>query len=255
MKTKYLYLPFNQGKAELEREGFEIPSTWRNTELRIKEGYKSNISTNGNWVKEGPLYLKGDNTRLLPIGLPFKNPIGATNAHRNGGEYTSLNAQEVEQARAEGLEVNPKDLNEKGNIVIPTRRFGSDKYGIWSFGGEGTDEEKSKRAQNYGDWLLNSPFKIESINVYLDNANYTEGVGDHANQFWLCGVVGVGRSGLVGGSRGRDYYDRVLGVKESGEATAPKLYSPKHLKILRKVLNKEGIIGDLEKRIISNVDI
>lgn len=130
LHTKYLSLPFDEGKAQLEAQGFAIPFAYENGKLRMERGYNDDVSRNGNWVREGPLYLKGDNTRLLRTGLPFLRPEDATNAHRINKEYTYLYPKEVEKARAEGLEVKPKDLNKDGSILIPCKTMGSDKFGI-----------------------------------------------------------------------------------------------------------------------------
>ena len=77
--------------------------------------------------------------------------------------------------------------------------MGSDKFGVFFFGGKGSDSDKSKKAQNYGNWLLNLPYKIHNISVCLDKKEYTEKVGDNANQFLLRGINGrVNESELDG---------------------------------------------------------
>ncbi|MBI2629114.1 hypothetical protein HYW74_03455 [Candidatus Pacearchaeota archaeon] len=177
--------PFDAGKELIEIEGFYIPSADENARLRIQEGENAFCSNNGNWVKEGPLYLRRDNTRLLRTGLPYLHPREATEAHKTG-EYTSLEKEDIEKGREEGLKVKNSDLDKGGLIKMPTDSLGSDKYGLWFFGGEkGTDAEKSKRAQNYGDFLLNSRFEIKDISIKLDKQEYTDKIGDHASQLWF----------------------------------------------------------------------
>ena len=204
--------PFDAGKILIESQGFHIPSADENARLRIQEGEKAFCSNYGNWVKEGPLYLKNDDTRLLRTGLPHLNPADATKAHKTG-EYTNLNKGDIEKGREEGLRVETSDLDVNGWIQIPTGSMGSDKYGVWFIGGEkGTDVEKSNKAQNYGDFLKDSRFKIKYISIRLGKQEYTNKIGDYANQFWFSGLDNWSR--LNGGSRDLYYDFRVRGVRE-----------------------------------------
>src|SRR3989344_8181603 len=145
-KTKYLLVdevipkiltsicyeaPFDAGKKLVESRGFHIPSADENARLRIQEGEQAYCSNKGNWVTEGPLYFKGDNTRLLRRGLPYLHPREAAEVYETKKKYTNFDKKEVEKGREEGLKVEKSDLDNKGWIQIPTDSLGSNKYGIW----------------------------------------------------------------------------------------------------------------------------
>ena len=220
--------PFNKGKRAVESaEGgkFRMPATWLNQQVREERGYQDDVSRNGNWVLEGVLYAK--NKRILtPTGLPYLHPDEAVSAHSQGREYTleGCTQEKIDKAVAEGLEVKASDLNSDGNLAIPCDDFGSNRYGLFFFGGKGADKEKSDRAKKSGLWLINSPEKIKEVIVYLDGKDYSAIIGkDYANQMWFRGLGG--RSGF-GGSSDWDLAfhcdDGVLGVNDSTEGAAQK---------------------------------
>jgi len=57
MKSAYVAAPFDQAKEALENEGYEMISLEQMAQLRIQEGKDSFVSKNGNWTKEGFLYV------------------------------------------------------------------------------------------------------------------------------------------------------------------------------------------------------
>jgi len=215
--------PFNKGKRAVESvEGgkFRIPATWLDQQVREERGYQDDVSKNGNWVLEGDLYVK-DKRILTPTGLPYLHPDEAVLAHSQGREYTleGCTQDEIDKAIAEGLEIKASDLNSDENLGIPCNDFGSNRYGLFLFGGKGTDKERSDRAKKSGLWLIDSSEKINELIVYLDRKGYSNRVGkDYANQMWFRGLDGG--SGLLGSrawDRGLRVDGRVLGVNDSAE--------------------------------------
>ena len=215
--------PFDEARRAMIEAGFEDIPLWLNAFLREQQGYDSFISQNGNWIKEGVLYTPKENTRLLSGGLCLLAPEKATQAHRECREYTleDISQEEIEKARAEGLEIDSKDLDKDRYLRIPTNRFNLDKYAVLLFGGEGTDGEKSKRTQTYGDWLQASPQKIKQITLYLNNREYIDNLNKpYANHLWFYYLGN--NSDLNGDNRSLNYDSRVRGVLKNAEGVAKK---------------------------------
>ena len=223
--------PFNKGKRAVESaEGgkFRMPAIWLNQQVREERGYQDDVSRNGNWVLEGALYRQKADNVLTRTGLACLHPDEAVLAHSQGREYTleACTQDEIDKAVAEGLTIAPKDLKRNGNLVIPCNDFGSNKYGLFFFGGEGTEKERSDRAKASGLWLIDSPEKIKELTILLDDKNYSQGIGkDYANQMWFRSLAD--RSELFGyrgwiWSRLLHYDSRVLGVNDSAEGAAQK---------------------------------
>jgi len=218
---------FDKGKLAIESaQGgrFKVPAIWLNQQVREERGYEDDVSRNGNWVKEGVLYRQTANNVFTKIGLPYLHPEEAVLAHLQCREYTleGCAQDEIDKAIASGLEINPEDLDKNDDLVIPCSDFGSNKYGLFFFGGKGTDSERSNRAKNSGQWLINSPETIEKFVVRLDSKNYSKKIGrDYAYQMWFSSL-GY-RSELIGG-RGWDRSlrcaDRMLGVFDSAEGAS-----------------------------------
>lgn len=169
------YAFFDEGKRRLNKKGFEIPYTWQLAGVRMQAGYESDIADEENWVREGVVYFKKDNPIFARTGLPFLHPEEFRNFGRIDKYYTDLNKQEIEKARSEGLEIKDAKLLKLMScrapfycLRIPLARMGEDKYGVWLFGGEGTDKQKSKRAQLFGDWLRGHPYIDQSDKVNLE---------------------------------------------------------------------------------------
>ena len=57
--------PFDEAKAVLGSNGYEVISLPVNAELRIRQGEKANISQNGNYVREGVIYIPKKGNRLV----------------------------------------------------------------------------------------------------------------------------------------------------------------------------------------------
>ncbi len=209
--------PFDQALAELQQQNFSIIPLWLNAQLRIKAGYDHLISKNGdyvgNYVREGTLYNSGENIRLLRESLCLKNPQVAIQANRDGREHTDITPEDINEAIKDSLEIRARDLDEKGrNLILSTETLGTDEYGVWLFGGEGTTEQKQANAQSYGDWLRSSPQKIEQIRLCVDPRRYFASVRKaYATQVWFFGFDSATlRCGFDGA--GLDYVNGVRGA-------------------------------------------
>ena len=53
----YISAPFDVALKTLQDEGYQLISLKENARLRIRKGARTNISRDGNWVREGFLYL------------------------------------------------------------------------------------------------------------------------------------------------------------------------------------------------------
>ena len=50
--------PLDEGKKLLREKGLEIPYAYQNAELKMQDGYDSDVASSGNWAREGILYDK-----------------------------------------------------------------------------------------------------------------------------------------------------------------------------------------------------
>ncbi len=221
--------PFDEGKETLEKASYELISGELNAGLRIQQGREAYVSQNGNYLKEGLIYVperfgKKAGTWIPKESLVIQNPTKATNAHRNGKEFY-VSDEKVEEVLkgAVKLHENQVPVEELANDEAMARVFGAN-------------------TKDYGLFLKEA--KINSIRFYLSSLEDKP----FANQLWL-GGLSLGGSGLVG------YYwglgcGGVRGVsKKTGEASSHATGDSYTLNDLQKVLKEEGIGGDLEKRI------
>jgi hypothetical protein len=196
--SAYVNAPFDEGKVELEREGYQIISLEQNARLRMQEGKDSYVSQNGNWVKEGFLYVPKKGKFLTKISPITANAVEATKAHRSGNEFY-LTEKQVEESLADSIKLKNIDFS------IPTRRFGEDKFTAYIFGSS---------AQAYGDFLKGAG--IQEMPVWM-----VDNIGDKpfARQAWFFGLDY--RLWLLGNYWDLDYDGRVRGVCEDALASEP----------------------------------
>lgn len=216
MASAYINAPFDTGKKELEKQGYKIISLEENAKLRMQEGKDAFISRNGNWVKEGVIYVPNEGRFLTKVSPIMESPKKATNCHRNGQDYY-LTDKQVERALEDSVLISDKP--------IPTNRFADNKITAYAFGDS---------AKQYGEFLREAG--IKEMPIWLANIESTPFV----RQLWF-NFLGYG-SELVG-------YDRYLccgygvrGVCKSAEGTAKNFeaYTPIQLE---KALNKLGFSG------------
>ena len=233
MSSAYVVAPFDKGKKQLESEDYHIVSLEENARLRIQEGKNADVSRNGNWVKEGFLYVPGKGKFLTKTSPVIAHPVDATNAHRNGNDFY-LTAEQVEQSLAGSVKLKDKDFS------VPVKRFGENELTVYAFGDS---------AQDYGKFLENAG--IKEMPVWM-----VDNIGDKpfVRQAWLYRLDG--RSGLLG-----DYWYlsdvyRVRGVREDALASEPKknaedsqqiLYSSADLEMLKEVRTGNVAPKELEK--------
>lgn len=198
IESAYINAPFDEAKKALEKAGYRIISLQENAGLRIQERKDAFVSKNGNFVKEGVLYVPQKGIFLARNSPIMENAVQATECHRNGKEFC-LKPEQVEKSLADSVELKAE--------AIPTTRFSENPITVYAFG---------EYAQRYGEFLKEA--RINKMPVYClaliaDKA--------FARQLWFCGLgywSGLdGDGGLLGYSR------RVRGVKDSAEGTSKNL--------------------------------
>jgi len=133
--SAYISAPFDEGKEILRREEYEIISLEENAMFRIREGTSAGISRNGNWVKEGVLYVPNKGIFLTKKSPIMKNAKEATACHRKEIEYY-LNDEQIEESLSDCVRLlgNP----------IPTYSFADNPITAYAFG---------EQAEAYGNFL------------------------------------------------------------------------------------------------------
>lgn len=189
IESAVVYAPFDKAKEALENKGYKIISLEENAKLRIQEGRNHYVSENGNWTREGIIYLPDKKIVLTKNSPIIINAKEATKAHRNGNEYF-LTDEQVEQALKDSVKLSGKS--------IPTNRFKENEITSYAF---------RDVAENYGLFLKEAG--IEEMPVYLANISDKP----FARQMWF--RLLDGRSELYGGG----YLDdgRLRGMKETGK--------------------------------------
>ena len=186
--------PFDKALEILTKNGYEIISLPQNAELRIQQGKNADISRNGNWVKEGVLYVPNGKNKFLPVSPILESSKEATQAHREEAEFYLTKGQ-IEQSLIDSI-----DFPEK-TIEIPTDEFGSRALTIYIFGGK--DEAKA-----YGEFLNDAG--IKEMPVYAVDKDYVNNQNKpFARQIWFKNLDG--NSELGGGLLYQE--NRVRGVK------------------------------------------
>jgi len=201
IESAILPAPFDRALSELKKNGYKLISLPKNAQLRIQQGKDHYVSKNGNWVKEGILYVPGERSKLVRVSPILESAKEATHAHRTGKEFYPTKEQ-IEQSLTDSV-----DFPEK-TIEIPTNRFDWGALTVYAFGGE-------KKAKAYGEFLDDAG--IKKMPVYPVDKDYVNKQSQpFARQLWfrlLGDWSGLdGRDGLLNA--------RVRGVKVSGEDTS-----------------------------------
>lgn len=176
--SAYVVAPFDQAKTALEAEKYQVISLGENARLRIQEGKDADVSRNGNWVKEGFLYVPGKGKYLTKASPIMDSPVEATQAHRDGNEFYLTNEQ-VQKGLADSIKLKDRDFS------IPTKRFGEDGITVYAFGDV---------AQAYGNFLKEAGIKEMPV-VMVDNIGDKSFVrpawfGWLGSDSWLIGYCG-----------------------------------------------------------------
>lgn len=147
--SAYIEIPFDQGKELLEKEGYRIISLKENAQLRMQEGKDAFVSKNGNWTREGVLYVPNKGVFLTKSSLIVVNAQEAIHCHRNEQEFYLTDAQ-VQESLADSVEI-------LGNPV-PTNRFAENPITVYAF---------EDQADQYGQFLRNAG--IKEMPIWLAN--------------------------------------------------------------------------------------
>ena len=203
--SAYVERPFDEAKAELEANSYNIISLEQFAKLRIAQGKDSHVANYGSYAKEGFLYVPQKGVFLVRNSPILVNAKQATVCHRNRREFY-LTQEQVEESLANSVQF--KDASS-----IPTNRLAEDERTAFAFG---------ETAGKYGEFLKESG--IVEMPVYLFNIEKKP----FARQAWLLRLVGDYRSVLFGNYRYL-YYFTVRGVRNveprSGE-TVSAIFTP-----------------------------
>ena len=236
---------FDKSLEQLDLEGHRIITLAENARLRIQEGINSDISRNGNYTREGFLYVPGQPNKLVRKSPILDSPVEATQAHRYGNEFY-ISQEQLEQVIGSGF----YELQDK-TFYIPTNRFKEEGLTVFAFGTtEGKNLNQDQRdAEEYGLFLKEAG--IKEMPVWLVDRDYVNRQkGPFARQLWFDGLDSG--SSLNGDDWGLNCDCRVLGVpKEAGEGMQKslELYS---IQDIKRVLKAKGLTG-LEKVLIDGI--
>ncbi len=213
--SAYVVAPFDKGKEALAKEGYKIISLQENARLRMQEGADADISKNGNWVREGAIYVPKKGKFLTKNSPIMANAKEATTCHRNGQDFYLTNEQ-VEEALADSVELSVAS--------VPTNRFGDCDITVYAFGED---------AKKYGEFL--KQVGINEMPIWTTELQEKPFV----RQVWF-GRLGDW-SELNCDDRGL-YDGGVRGVSESAEGTAKNVeaYTPAQI---AKILKANGLTG------------
>lgn len=187
IESAIVYAPFDKAFEALIQNGYKIISLSQNAELRIQQGEDHNVSKNGNWVKEGILYVPGKGKFITRHSPVLTHPTNSTQAHRNGREYF-VSDNQIKKALEDSIQI-PYDVNE-----ISTEGFGEDEITMFCFG---------KNAKDYGLFLKDAG--ISNMSLWLNRESYIQKQEKpYANQLWL---GGLGDKFVLIGNYGGLHYD------------------------------------------------
>ena len=235
IESAIVYAPFDNALETLIEQCYEVISLPQNALLRIQQGKDANISRNGNWTREGILYIPREKPKLIRNSPILESATQATEAHRNGKEFYPTREQ-IKSALTNSIDFPTE------NIEIPTDRFGSDALAVFAFGGEA-------EAMAYGEFLRNAG--IKKMPVYaVDKGHVDKQNQPFARQMWF-GSLDY-RSVLSGDCRNLYHDLRLRGVKMSAEGTRKNSVEVYDSKTIAKALKELGLPG-LEKGLLEKL--
>lgn len=188
--------PLDKAIKYFDKKGHQIISLRDNAILRMQEGVNSFVSKNGNFTREGVLYVPGKGTFITKISPLIKHAEEAIHEQRGGVEYY-LTDKQVEEALENAVQIKQRSSN-----FIPTNRFGCYSVTARVFG---------NIAKEYGNFLREAGIKEMPCVPYHDKGM------DYARQMWFAPVSSNGRSEL-GSSPSRilrvSYKNKIRGVRK-----------------------------------------
>ena len=189
VESTVVYGPFDEAKKALENKGYRIISLEENARLRINQGAVFLVSRNGNWTREGVIYVRNKGFFLTKNSPIMENPVEATQASRKEIDCY-LSDERFEKSLEDSVKLSAKK--------IPTNRFGENEMTIYAFG---------EIAEKYGQFLNESG--IKEMPVWIASLQEKPSV----RQIWF-NYLGS-RSGLLNVNIHLDFYYRLRGVKFS----------------------------------------
>ena len=206
LQSAYIEAPFYKTKEVLEKEGYRVISLEENAILRILEGKYTFISKNGNYAREGVIYIPKKGKFLTKNSPIMNNAEKATQCHKDGKEFY-LNKEQVKKALEKSVKLD------KSQIL--TSEFGNEEITDFAFG---------KYAKEYGKFLKDA--EINEMPIWTANLENKP----FARQLWFWGLDG--RSGL-NGNWDLDDINGVRGVRDGVRKAQQKTesYTPQQIQM------------------------
>lgn len=213
---------FDKALAVLNKAGYIQTETKDLAQARIALGKQHDVSQYGSYNQEGFLYLPKDAKSILIVDGKhnpiLKNPVEATNAHRNGKEFY-VEADKLRQL----AKSNPNDAIKSGVLLLSRndiKNISVDKLAEHPL----SNFLLRDTAKDYGKFLKDA--NISSVPIYVDDKDYTQKQDKpFARLLWLWNLGD--NSGFDGFSWDLHDGSRVRGVRASTEGA--KLTSQKSL--------------------------
>ncbi len=199
----YAHAPFDKAMDLFKENSLKLITARDLAFARIQIGKKRALSIRGSLIKEGVVYFPSqkDKTVLVRSSAALRNPVKATEAHRQGKEFflTEKTANEyLERVKAERDSVHVY----KDTGSIPADRFGEDELTIWLF---------KDQVKEYGAFLKDGGIRAMSTFFYSSKDILIE-EKPYATQLALGGRETA--LDLVGWCRSLEYPIRIRGVKK-----------------------------------------
>ncbi len=166
--------PFDQGVAALRENGLELITSEQLAIIRMRDCPVSLLSTQGTWVAENYNYGNGKDAEIViasgSLNPILKQPVEATNAHRQGKEFY-LDAAAWKLLR-DVAESDPYKAIKSGALLvtrkalksdIPVEAFGETPETVFLF---------REQAKAYGNWLKAQG--IRAVSQWIVDADYAK---------------------------------------------------------------------------------
>ncbi len=173
LKSAYVDLaPFDEAKEALGHESYDLISLEQMAQLRMQEGKNSFIFKEGNFTREGFLYVPKKGIFLTKNSPIMENAKEATKYSRNLTDFY-LTDEQVEKALADSCEVPVKEEFGIPRYLTPVLRLSEEKLTAYAFG---------IQAKAYGEFLKESGIEdlIVGTEIYLPTKPF-------ATQAWSSG--------------------------------------------------------------------
>ncbi|MBI4159438.1 hypothetical protein HY500_04260 [Candidatus Woesearchaeota archaeon] len=193
--SAHIYAPFDRGKEELENAVYKIISLQENAQLRMEGGKNAFVSQNGNWTREGFIYVPKRGIFLTRNSPIMANAQEATDCHRNQREFYLTDVQ-VEQSLVDSILLSGQP--------IPTSRFRESPIAVYAFG---------DIAEQYGLFLRG--INLKEMPILLADLQDRP----FARQSWFRRLDVGSRSSLYGNYKDLDVSLRVRGIRQVNEDT------------------------------------